>query len=122
MNIAIDEKLVQEAINKQADEAVKTAFGDYKIKSAIEDAVSKAMIPSLLSESIEGAVSKLDLDALSSAVAREITRSTTRAVQHVIREAMVGIIIKIRGIHDYDRESIAKAHAELMAEFDRGDR
>jgi|GEM_PF-4004235 len=117
MEIRIDEAMVQEAIDEQTTGAIKSALTGHKLQSAIGDMVEKALVPGVMAQAIESAISKIDLDSLSQSLADEIARSTTKVVQRVIQEALVGITLKIRGIAEFDHEKWNRARAELMAQF-----
>jgi len=119
MEIKIDESVMSEELQKQTSEAIRGAFGQYDVKRALEEAISKQVLPQLISDAILTATDKIDTATLQNAVAREITKSVTKGVQMVIRESMVDLMVRLSGIPDYDRDGLKAKRAEIETKFDK---
>ncbi|MGO8695974.1 MAG: hypothetical protein ACLQMF_20110 [Rectinemataceae bacterium] len=117
MEIKIDEAMVKEAMEAATTDAVRSAFGDWEIKHAVQEAVSRAVMKETLVGAITSAVDKIDLATLSEALAVEMARSTTKAVQHIIRESLVSVVLDMRGVPIYDDKKRAAARASIVAEI-----
>ena len=115
MNINIDEKQLQEALDKQATTGVRNAMEGYAIRSAIEKAVAEAVLPDLIRTSVVEAASQIDIARLTQCLAKEMSRSVVKGVQAVMQDTMIEVILKMRGIPDYEREKREKARAEIKA-------
>lgn len=118
MDIKIDENAIRESLDSQATNAVKSAFEGYSVRKVIEETISKSVIPGIISRAIENAASTLDMDTLSRKLGEEIAKSVTKGVQHVIRDTLVEIILSIKKIPEYDKETRARARDRAVAELD----
>lgn len=117
MEIKIDEKAVQEALDTQATAGIKHAFESHSIRQAIETAISETVIPTIMAKAIADAASSIDTAALTQHLAEEIARSVTKGVQLVVRSTMIEILLKLKGIESYDLERLARERAKLEREF-----
>lgn len=104
MNIELNDQEIQEGINKSATEAVKNALKGYNVNKAIEDMVSNVIVNEVMANAIAEAAGKIDIKAMSDAMAKEIAKSTVSAVQLVIRDSLMSTILKIRGVPEYDHD------------------
>jgi hypothetical protein len=115
MEIKIDELQVQEALDKQVTAGIKTAFEGYAVHSTIEKAISESVIPSIITIAMVQAASTIDINNLSQHLAQEIAKSVTRGVQGIIRETMIGIIMDIQKVPQYDANKRREAYAKIEA-------
>ena len=115
MEISIDEKVIQEALDSQATKGIQTAFEGYAMRNSIEKAVSESFLPTVLSSSLEKAASSIDIDVLTKHLSKEMARSITKGVQAVIQETMVNIIMDLKKIPSYDNEARESARMEILA-------
>jgi len=117
MEIKIDEKQVQDALDIQATEGIKRAFEGYTIKSTIEKTIADSVIPSLISEAVINAANQIDISSLTNHLASEIARSVTRGVQSIIRETMINIILDLQHIPSYETEKRNNKRMEISAKL-----
>jgi len=113
MEIKIDEKQLQEALDGSATAGIKNAFGSYPIKSMLEKTIADSVLPTLITSAIEKATSTMDINVLSLKLGEEIAKSVTKGVKCIIQETMIGIIMDIRKIPQYDDEKRKRAKAEI---------
>jgi hypothetical protein len=101
MNIKIDSKVVEEQINKSATSAVEQAFRTYEVTRVLQDQVADKVIGEALLKAINDAANKLDLSALTEVLAKEMSRSITAGVVHVLREHAVEMVYRMQGGTSY---------------------
>ncbi len=104
MQITIDQNAINEAVQATATRAVTDGLGSYEVTAAIANAVTAQVADGAISQAIAAAVTKIDVDALTQAIAEELQRATIRATSEILQEGMLDTICKLRGIKDYDSE------------------
>ena len=114
MEIKIDEQQIQDVMNAQATSGVKNAFEGYAIKSVLEEAIAKSVIPTLMLEAITKAANEIDIDNLIHALSVQMAKSITVGVQHVIQETMINVILDIKKVPTYDDDKRKAARAEIV--------
>ena len=117
MEIKIDESMMQKTLDDTASQAVQNAMSGFVVRNALEKAVADSVLPGLLSQAIVDAADKIDIDALTEALAKQMSRSITKGVQLVVQDSMVSMILKLRGVPDYDKEKLALGRATILAEL-----
>jgi hypothetical protein len=114
MEIRVDEKQVQDAVNENINKAVGNAISSYDVQKTISDQISSEITVGVLAESICSAVKHIDTDYLTKAISSEIQKTMVSAVQHIIVEGIAGVLVGLRKIPDYDRDATKKAHMEII--------
>lgn len=113
MEIKIDEKLMQQVMDEQTSKAMQSAFSDWEISRKIKETIIESVMPELLVRSVTEAASRIDVSSLTQAIADEMSRALVRSISHVVKETMINVIIKIKGIESYDTEKIKKEREKL---------
>lgn len=117
MEIRIDENVIQEALNDQATKGLANAFGNYGIRSAIQEVIANSVIPEIMATAVVDAASKIDTERLTQCVAEELTRAVIKGTQAIVRETMTTILLDIRKIPDYERDKREKARLEISTKL-----
>lgn len=115
MNIEINQELLEKSVNEHITKAVGNALAGYNVREAIGQKISDAVASGAIGEAISKAVSSMDTNALTLALAEQIQRTMTGAVCNIVEEGVCGLLLKLRGVPEYDRENFAKEKAEIMA-------
>ena len=113
MNITLDETIIQDSLNGAASKAIAGAMGQYSVKNAIEKRVASAVLEGVLAEALENSISQIDLGALTTALAKELSRAVTAGAVSIIRESVTDTLLALRKIPSYEHEAIARARADI---------
>jgi hypothetical protein len=117
MQIQFDDTQIQAALDKAASDALANAFGSYASKSAMEEVISKAVIPEIISKALNDAASRVNVEALTVALASQIARTITGAAVCLMRSAAVEMILDLRKVPQYDDDKRNRARAEVIVEL-----
>lgn len=115
MNIEINQELLDKSVNEHITKAVDNALAGYNVREAIGQKISEAVASGAIGEAISNAVSSMDTNALTLVLAEQIQRTMTGAVCNIVEEGVCGLLLKLRGVQEYDRDRFAKEKAEIMA-------
>ncbi len=119
MDLYIDEKVIETEMNRLATESVETAFSAYGIQDAIKKEVADKIVGRVLTQAIDCAVDRVDVEALTQELAKQLGRTMVAATISVLREQTVRTLFSLQGGHDYDDDNHAhkdKIRAELKAQ------
>ena len=116
MNLVLDEKVIESSVNEMSTKAIQGAFQSYDVQSKVRESVANALVGDVLATAMTKAVAQLDLDGLTQVLAKEIMRNTTAAVVAMITENCVGMVYKLRGYGDYEKDK-HKIMDEIRAEI-----
>jgi hypothetical protein len=119
MDITIDNEKLQEAINNKISKAVEEALGGYEVKSAVANKITESFAHGVIGEAMDKAIASMDVVALTSSLANEIAKATTRAAIHCLTDGLVKTLLAIRNIPDYEREKYEHARLEITAMLTR---
>lgn len=114
MNIEINQELLEMSVNEHITKAVDNALAGYNVREAIGQKISDAVASGAIGKAINKTISSIDTDALTLALAEQIQRTMTGAVCNIVEEGVCGLLLKLRGVPEYDRENFAKEKAEIM--------
>lgn len=116
MNIELNESLISEAVNKSATDAITAALCGYKVSNTIGEVVTEQIANGAIMRAINEALVSLDTAALTEMLAREMQNAVTSAVVHIVREGLVDVVCKIRGVDRYGASPLDrdKVRAELF--------
>lgn len=117
MNVSINDKQLEEAITSSATKAVGDALGGWEVRNAISAIVTKQIAEDVVVKAVEEAVRSVDHSALVAALASEIQKTTTKVVVGILREGLVEVVCKLRGIGTYGDD--LKKRKEVSAELFR---
>ena len=117
MELNLDEKVIQATMQEATTSAIRKALENWSVEERIRNTVADAVVGEVLTDAVTAAVKKLDLSALSDALAREIEKATTAFVVKSIREALVEVVLRVRGVRDFEDEKREKMRAELLREI-----
>ena len=112
----IDEKAVQEGIDKATKEAIEAAFEDYQVRSTIREQVANHLVGGVMRDAIQQAVRQIDIDTLATAMAKQLAKAAVTATHHSLLEAVASMVMKLRGWSSYDDEGGAKRN-KIIAEL-----
>ncbi len=120
MNLELDSKQIETELNAAANKAITDAFDNYEVTRAIRESVARKVVAGGLAKALEAAVDKIDLESLSDALAKELTRSTTAAVVACVRASTVNSLYQLRHGGSYVNEESKKRYlAEIAAEIEK---
>jgi hypothetical protein len=111
MQLELNQALIDAAVNENINKAVCEALGGYEVKQGIAKAISSEVADGVLADAIKKAVSQLNLENLSCALAKEIEKAATRATVSFLQEGLVTAVCKLRGIGDYSPDDEKKREA-----------
>jgi len=120
MNIIIDQDRIEEAITSSATKALGDAFGGWEARNAIAGIITKQIAEDVMVRALQGAVSSIDTSALTAHLAEQIQKTVTSVVIGILREGLVEVVCKLRGIGTYG-DDVAKrkaVSAELFRDRD----
>lgn len=115
LTIPIDQDAVQAAITATATKAMTEALGGYQMQAAVAKIVTEEMASGAVAQAIRTAVAQVDTEALTRSIAVELERAAASAVTTILREGVVDIVCKLRGIGSYGDD--IKRRAEVRAEL-----
>lgn len=115
LNVGVDMGKVGEALQAATTDAIAARMASYEVKQAIATVVAREVAEGAVARALEAAVAGLDVGALTTRLAEELSRAVTGGMVNVIREAMADLVVRIRGIPEYDREKRDRARAEVLA-------
>lgn len=119
MEIKINQDEVQAALDNGTTAAIKNAFEGYSMRNAIEKVLAEAVLPDVMATAIRGAVSQIDIDELQGALSKQMSRSITKAVQTMLQDATINMLLDLRKIPDYDKPRREAERAKIIAEMER---
>ena len=104
MNIEIRNDQIQNAINSSIALAVESALKGYSVTQAIGATLSREAVDGVISEALKTAVSQMNSEELAKVLAAEMQRAITGSVIRLLRESVVGMVVKLRGASEYGGE------------------
>ena len=113
MDLRIDEQRVQEAMDANVSETIKNVVNGYRVRSAVEKAVSDSLLGEVLAVAVQNAVSAIDVQVLTRSLAEQMARSVTKATAHLVRTAMIEMILDLKKIPYYEQEKRQKEREKL---------
>jgi len=122
LRIEIDASLIQAGIEKTSEEAIKEACADWQVKEKIRESFQNSVLNELMADSVNTAIKSVDFQAITKAVAKELTASIISSSTLILRESALETVFKLRGIGEYsdvDKENRKKARAEFDVLFQR---
>jgi len=114
MEIKLDEKIIEESINRSATEAIKNATSSWNVKNAIEERVANAVLEGVMGDALISAMDA-DVAALSTALANQLQRSVVAGAVAIVQDSVVEQIMRLRKVPEYDDAKRAAARAEIEA-------
>jgi len=111
MELKIDEKVVETKMNEVVNEAVEQAVSGYEVGKLVREKIANEVVKGALLKGLEAAIDRLDIEAMTTALARELQRATVSAAVGLIRENAAQTVFKLRGHHDYDKDAAKKLQA-----------
>jgi hypothetical protein len=118
MEIKVDETLLQDTINDKIHLAIKSAIGDYSVKDAVAARITSEFAHGVIAEALDKAMQSINVTALTTSLANEIAKATTRAAVMVLTDGLVSTLLRIRNIPDYDRDRYDAARIEIRAQLE----
>ncbi|WP_062196449.1 hypothetical protein [Caldimonas taiwanensis] len=107
MEIKVDQAVVQAAMQEVATKAIEKAIGGYEMQSAIAQTIAGAVTIESIGAAVREGLSKVDTEALTQAIAKEMQRAVVRGVSAVVEHAVVDIVARMRGLYsDSDKDRI----------------
>ena len=100
----IDEKTVQQELDKATKEAIASAFSAYQVQSVIREQVADQLIGDVVKKSLQKAVKQIDIDALATAMAQQLAKSAVAVTHNALIEAVADMVIKLRDLRSYGEE------------------
>ena len=120
MNIELNPASIQTAINDSVAKAVANALGSYDVTKAIGTTVTASVVDGAIADALRQAVASVDTGSLVSSLAAEIQKATTSAVVLMLREGIVTVVARMRGLSIDTYGEGPKNRAKLMAELFSG--
>ena len=114
MDIKVDNETIEKAINENINKAVVNAIGGYEIQQAISKKLSEDVAYKAIGEALDKAIAGIENNKLSQAIAEEMQRTIIKSVSHVVKESTIAIILKLKGIQEYNKEQFKTEHDRLM--------
>lgn len=112
MELKIDSLLIEKAINENISAALTQSLGGYQMTDAVAKIVTAEVANGAVAEAIKVAVEQINKSDLAMTLAQEIQRAVTSAAVAIVREGMVGVVCRLRGVDGYGHE---KERAEVRA-------
>lgn len=120
MNISFDESQLEQQLQATATEAMGQAFQAYSVQSQIREAIAEHVLRGALGAAIVDAMSRVDLERLTTSIAEQLTRHIAAATVALLTESTVDMLYHLRGGHDYDSNAAAvkdRLRADLRADI-----
>jgi len=117
MQIEIDPKMITEALDKAASEALRESLSGYKVQEAISSVITAEIAEGAISKAIKQAAKQVDIAALTQKLAAELQKATVKAAIALLQDGLVATVCKLRGIGEYgadDKAERAKVRVELF--------
>ena len=118
MEIILDEKVIKEAMNKNATEAIKSACSSYQVNKQISKNIADNFVGVIMGKAINEATAKIDFAGLGEAMASDITKQITKVVMETVTRACINSVARMRGLSKYD-EADKITYKEIEAEFNQ---
>lgn len=115
MDIKLNEEELQEAINSKMNKAVENALMDYSIQKVIAEKITQSFACGVIGEALDKALASMDVTELTTVLAKEISKATTRAAVHILTDGLIETLLNLRKIPDYDDKKRSAARMELAA-------
>ena len=96
MDIKFDESVIQDQIQRSANDSLKKAFEGYEVRRAIEKSIADTVIYDALQQAITNAVDKIDLQNLTNELAKQIQKTMVSSTITMLKEQSVEIIFRMR--------------------------
>lgn len=113
INFPLDQ--IEAAINATMQKAVTAAAASYGVREAIENKLAEAASFGLISQAVDKALEHLDISQLTQSIADEMQRNVASMVGIVVRDAMAEVVLKLRGVSEYDKAARERAREQLIA-------
>lgn len=113
----MNQEIINAAIQKSVNGAVVEAIGGYSVREGISKAITEQVATGALFKAIALAAQKLDLESLTSSLAKEIEKAATKATVAFLMDGLTAAVCKLRGIGDYSPEDKIKRDAVKMELF-----
>lgn len=104
MEIRFDDATMQATIQEHVAKAIAESFGDYNVRGAIRDSVTKQVVEGVLAKAMTTAVEQIDIDGLTTALAKELAKASAASVVLMLRSFAAEALYKIRGHSDYGQD------------------
>ena len=115
MNIEIDQKTVDSAVEELVKSGVAEAIQGYGVREdAVKASLSEAFENGNLAKSIQEGIANVNTDHISQAIALQLQRTSTHMVSELLGEAVSKIVCDLRGLSTYDNDD--KAERRRVAE------
>lgn len=114
MNIEIDQKTVDSAVEELVKSGVAEAIQGYGVRDAVKASLSEAFENGNLAKSIQEGIANVNTDHISQAIALQLQRTSTHMVSELLGEAVSKIVCDLRGLLTYDNDD--KAERRRVAE------
>ena len=115
MNIEIDQKTVDSAVEELVKSGVAEAIQGYGVREdAVKASLSEAFENGNLAKSIQEGIANVNTDHISQAIALQLQRTSTHMVSELLGEAVSKIVCDLRGLLTYDNDD--KAERRRVAE------
>jgi hypothetical protein len=118
MQIELSQDLLKEATEKAIASAVKNSLDSYSVRKTIEDGITSSVLVTTIDETVQGAMSQLDISGLQQAIATEISKAVASMTVGLIRETGIDLIFAIKYKQNYMNDADKKrAKAEIEAKY-----
>jgi hypothetical protein len=81
-------------------------MGGYSVRQAIAEALTDEFANGVIAAAVRQAVGEVDVQKLASVLAKEMMRATTRGVVAVLEDAMITLLVQMRGGKDYEADNV----------------
>jgi len=117
MEIKVDEKMLEGAINSKINKAVEDAIGGCSVRQAIAEKLTESFAHGVIAQAFDAALNSINVTKLTQHLAEEISRATTRAAVMVLTHGLADTLMSLKRIPSYDTDGQKRARAEILAEL-----
>ena len=124
MKVEFDPEKVEKRLQEAVEAALEAAISSYAVSSVLREKVAEQVIGGALARALDGAISQLDVDALTEALAAQLSRTIVASAVCLLEDQAVQTMAKLRGLESYDKDyqgKLAKIRAEFRAVRERGE-
>lgn len=120
MEISLNNKQLQEAIEKATNAAVTECIGGWEVKNIIKEKATEVLLSVSVAQAIESAINNMNIGGLTQAITREIEKAVVSLAVHTLRGTTARAIFDLRKGKQYmTSDEEAQMMEKIIAELKR---
>jgi hypothetical protein len=104
MEVKINDEFLSEEIQKTISQAIADALKGWSVRDAIAKVITDEVASGAVGEAIKRSLDRIDKEEIVKILAVELTNAVASGTVMILKEGLLDVLYKIRGLSDYRNE------------------